>query len=254
MKFHIGTFIILLGLMTVIGTTRADGETQESLSYPVVDTGQAHCFSADSAITCGDSFNGQDAQYAGLQPAYQDNGDGTITDLNTGLMWQKDPGPKKQYQQAVNEADSFTLAGYDDWRLPSIKELYSLIDFSGLDAGPGANADNLIPFMDADTFVFQYGDESSGQRIIDSQWATSTVYNASVMGGADCFFGVNFADGRIKCYPTQPRGDGGYFTLYVRGAAYGQNDFTDNGDDTITDAATGLTWMKNDNGGRCPVG
>ena len=36
-------------------------------------------------------FYGQDAQYQGIQPAYRDNGDGTVTDLNTGLVWQRTP-------------------------------------------------------------------------------------------------------------------------------------------------------------------
>jgi len=54
------------------------------LSYPVVDTGQSACYDADGAgITCpgtDDAFAVQDAQYAGSQPSYTDNGDGTITD------------------------------------------------------------------------------------------------------------------------------------------------------------------------------
>ena len=71
-------------------------------------------------------FYGQDAQYQGIQPAYRDNGDGTVTDLNTGLMWQQTPAlyDKPTYAEAVAGADTFALAGYDDWRLPTIKELY----------------------------------------------------------------------------------------------------------------------------------
>ena len=56
----------------------------DELSYPVVDTGQSACYDADGAgITCpgtDDAFAVQDAQYAGSQPSYTDNGDGTITD------------------------------------------------------------------------------------------------------------------------------------------------------------------------------
>ena len=65
-------------------------------------------------------------------------------------------------------------------------------------------------------------------------------------------FGVNFADGRIKGYGLRdPRGRGEktFYVLYVRGnPKYGQNDFDDNGDGTVTDRATGLTWMKRDSG------
>ena len=107
-----------------------------NLSYVIVDTGQDKCYDNSREITCpqfGGAFYGQDAQYQSIQPTYQDNGDSTVTDLNTGLMWQQDPGDKMPYQEAVANASSFNLAGYDDWRLPTIKELYSLILFSGTD-------------------------------------------------------------------------------------------------------------------------
>jgi len=184
-----------------------------------------------------------------LESNYTDNGNGTVTDNVTGLMWQKDPGSKMSYDDAVMGADSFDLAGYYDWRLPTIKELYSLIDFEGVDpSGPDMNStEGLIPFIDDDYFDFEYGNPADGDRIIDSQWTTSTKYVSTVMGGQECFFGVNFADGRIKCYPTQA--GKGYFTIYVRGnLEYGLNDFIENGDGTVTDEATGLMWQKFDSG------
>lgn len=215
----------------------------------VVDTGQSTCFNSTSETTCpvqGFSYYGQDAQYSGAQPSYTNNGDGTITDNITGLMWQQDPGSKMSYTNAVNGADSFTLAGYSDWRLPTIKELYSLILFSGKDISSeqGSDTSGFTPFINTDFFEFEYGDTSAGDRLIDSQWTTSSVYESDVMNGQQCFFGVNFADGRIKCYPTQ--GGKGYFTIYVRGNSYGNNDYVDNGNNTITDDSTGLQWMKND--------
>ena len=67
-------------------------------------------------------------------------------------------------------------------------------------------------------------------------------------GGQECFFGVNFADGRIKCYGTG-NSPSGYYTIYVRDTgSYGENDLKDNGDSTVTDSATGLTWQKADSG------
>jgi hypothetical protein len=250
MIFHKNRFAVLFSpllMLTFLVSTSFTALSDEHLTYPIVDTNQIHCFSADSVIACGQSFNGQDAQYDGLQPAYQDNGDGTVTDLNTGLMWQQDPVAKMSYAEAVAGADSFNLAGYDDWRLPSNKELYSLIDFTGIDGSAASSTEDLIPYIDDDYFAFQYGDTSNNERLIDSQWATTNVYVSKVMNNQECFFGVNLADGRIKCYPTQTR-QGGYFTIYVRGDAYGINNFADNGDGTVTDHATGLTWMHADNG------
>jgi len=216
------------------------------------DTDQSVCYNTSSEITCpssGAAFYGQDAQYDGNQPSYLDNGNGTVTDQNTGLMWQQDPGDKMTYDVAIAGADSFSLAGYDDWRVPTIKELYSLILFSGGDPSsyPGSDPSGLTPFIDDDTFAFEYGDTSAGERLIDSQWVTDSVYLDTVMGGNECFFGVNFADGRIKCYPTSMGMD--YFVIYVRGSSnYGVNNFSDNGNGTITDQATGLTWQQDDNG------
>jgi hypothetical protein len=227
---------------------------QSRNGYSITDTGQNTCYNNSGKIACpqpGNPFYGQDAQYSNVQPSYTDNGDGTITDGNTGLMWQKTPGDKVTYAEAVAHAKTLTLGGYHDWRLPSIKELYSLILFSGTDPS-GPDVSTLNPFIDTQYFDFEYGDTSTGERIIDAQYWSSTEYVGTVFGGEAAVFGVNFADGRIKGYPRDT-GQGGQpmeqFVRYVRGNPdYGINNFVDNSDRTITDKATGLIWMKNDSG------
>ena len=222
---------------------------QSAPMYTIVDTGQDKCSNDQNQINCpaeAQDYFGQDAQYTGNATSYRDNGDGTVTDLVTGLMWQKDPGDKVEYDAAVTGAATLNLAGHTDWRLPTIKELYSLIDFRGTDPSETSRIEALVPFIDDDYFEFKYGDVQSGDRLIDSQWATSTVYTSTVMNGQECFFGVNFADGRIKCYPTST--GKGYFVMYVRGDSYGENSFKDNSDGTISDEVTGLMWTKSDNG------
>jgi hypothetical protein len=222
----------------------------EEVPFAVVDTGQDRCFNDKTEVSCVEAgaFAGQDAQYHSFHPSYVDNGDGTVTDLVTGLMWQQDPGEKMTFAQALAGADSFALGGHDDWRLPTIKELYSLIDFTGVTAQSAATS---IPYIDTDFFAFEYGDESAGERFIDSQFATSTLYVSTTMGGEETMFGVNFADGRIKGYPTGKGRNGQdktFFVLYVRGSAYGENEFSDQGDGTVADAATGLVWQQADDG------
>jgi hypothetical protein len=106
----------------------------------------------------------------------------------------------------------------------------------------------MRPFMDTRFFKFAYGDERAGERVIDSQWATSSVYVAN----PNQMFGVNFADGRIKGYGSSAmhgRPAKTFFVLCVRGnPAYGKNDFRDNANGTVTDRATGLMWCKRDSG------
>ncbi|MGD8370303.1 MAG: DUF1566 domain-containing protein [Syntrophobacterales bacterium] len=60
-----------------------------------------------------------------------DNGDGTVSDSETGLVWQKGAAPERMtwpeaqsYIQQLNQAD---FAGYSDWRLPNNEELSSLM-------------------------------------------------------------------------------------------------------------------------------
>jgi hypothetical protein len=243
--------ILALTFVVIFMNVAANSQT-----YKIVDTGQKTFYNNNAEISApssGEPFYGQDAQYSGYLPQYQDNGDGTITDLNTGLMWQKPVGEKMSFEEAMAAADTFSLADHDDWRLPTIKELYSLILFSGVDPSgwEGSNTDLLTPFIDTDYFEFAYGDESIGERIIDAQYVSATRYVGTTMMGDATVFGVNFADGRIKGYPSGPmpgETEGKqFFVKFVRGnMEYGINHYVDNGDGTITDQATGLTWQRND--------
>jgi hypothetical protein len=244
---------ILSGLVGF--TAAATAAAAEEVTYPIVDTGQEYCYNESLAIEHpkeGEAFYGQDGQFEINPPNYRDNGDGTVSDLVTGLMWIQDPGEKKTHAQAVAGASECRVGGYRDWRLPTIKELYSLILFSGTDPDAlSASAAANIPFIERSVFTgFRYGDPTKGERIIDSQFATSTLYVSTTMWGNRTMFGVNFSDGRIKGYPIEtPRGEKTYFVLYVRGnPEYGKNRFEDNGDGTIIDEATGLTWTKADSG------
>lgn len=223
----------------------------DRLPYVVVGTGQTRCYDDKGEIAPpkpGQPFYGQDAQHPGPAARYTDNGDGTVSDGNTGLTWVKARGQKMAWEEAAAGASACRVGGFSDWRMPSIKELYSLISFEGGCDGSKAGS---RPYLDDRFFDFVYGDESQGDRIIDCQDWSATLYVGKTMKGNTTAFGVNFADGRIKGYPQAfPDGRGArMYVRYVRGnAAYGRNDYRDNGDGTITDRATGLMWQQADSG------
>jgi hypothetical protein len=247
------------------------GHMHAAQTYTIVDTGQTRCYDNRNEIAPpkpGQPFYGQDAQFKAHPPSYTLSADGlTVLDNNTVLTWQR--SPDTDGNGVLNRSDKLTLAqaqalpaklntakfgGFDDWRLPSIKELYSLFDARGTDPSGPMNLDpsRLTPYLDTNFFKFAYGDTRTGERIIDSQYASSTKYVGKGARGFDKLFGVNFADGRIKGYDLFMPGGGRektFFVLCVRGnPAYGKNDFRDNGDGTITDRATGLVWSKSDSG------
>ncbi|MCB9573083.1 MAG: DUF1566 domain-containing protein [Kofleriaceae bacterium] len=259
-----------LALLVGVGCDAADAGDgpdagADDLPYRIVATGQQDCYQADGAViacpAAGERFHGQDAQHDGNPAVHVGNGDGTVTDAVTGLTWQASPDTdgdgvidardKLTFDEALVRCDDLTLAGHDDWRLPDIKQLYSLIDFRGTDPSgyDGTDTAGLTPFLDTDAFAFGYGDTAAGERIIDAQYASRTLYVAHTANdGGRTLFGVNFADGRIKGYGLTLFGeDKTFYVICVRGNdAYGVNDLVDGGDGTITDRATGLTWAQDD--------
>gem|GEM_PF-1069092 len=58
------------------------------------------------------------------------NGDGTVTDTLTGLMWQQVTASARNWESAISYCEGLSLAGYDDWRLPNRNDLQSLVDYS----------------------------------------------------------------------------------------------------------------------------
>jgi hypothetical protein len=102
-------------------------------------TGQTTCWdSSGNSIACAGTGQDGDLQ-KGAALAYTDNGDGTITDNNTGLVWEKksSDGGIHDKSATYSWASTFTLigqlntmnfAGHNDWRVPNVRELESIID------------------------------------------------------------------------------------------------------------------------------
>jgi hypothetical protein len=245
MKLIKGVFLI----MFLMGSSLL-GKSQ-TIKYAIVDTDVSDFYDNNAIISApliGESYYGQDAHYKGNQPSYTDNDEGTIADNITGLMWEQDMGEKITYDEAFVKAESSTLADNTDWRVPTIKELYSLILFTGQVKGVAA----IKNFIDTDYFNQPLGNTAIGEREIDAQTWSSTEYVGTTMNADETVFGVNFVDGRIKGYPKNKPHSGTANTMYfrmVRGNEdYGKNNFVDSGNGTISDLATGLMWQTADDG------
>jgi len=224
-------------------TEDQDDESAGEISvynYWLVASGQTTLYDLDGeelgSLDPGDDLYGQDANYLrGDEMNFLDNDDGTVTDLNTGLVWQQTPSSQTfTWQEAVDYCDQLELDGKDDWRMPSLKELFSISDF-----GIG------WPYLNTDYF-----DLASGQVSKDEQfWSGNYYVGVTVEGGANSAFGVNHVTGHIKSYSATATGPvGGKYVRAVRGGDYGVNEYADNGDGTITDNSTYLMWGQDDSG------
>jgi hypothetical protein len=108
-------------------------------------TGQTTCWdTAGTVIPCTGTGHDGDLQ-KGLARSYVDNGDGTITDTKTGLMWEKlsDDGSIHDKDGWYGWADAFAtkvaalnggggFAGYTDWRVPNVNELQSIVNYGAV--------------------------------------------------------------------------------------------------------------------------
>lgn len=254
-----------------------DSTTETSVTYTVIDTGQSDCYDGDgqggegaNTIVCGSAYNGQDAEYGENEAAFDfefltdddgeiiyetqtyDNGDYTggavVVDNNTGLMWQGVPTTERySYEEAEAQIETLNdeaLGGYSDWRMPTMKELYSISDFS---VG--------WPYIDQDFFTLPTYVENDYDPIDfdaknEQYWSQAYIGN-TYEAGSEGDFGLNHGTGHIKVYPGTTTGDMAKAVRAVRGTenVYGVSSFTVNESDdgnTVTDSATGLMWTQND--------
>lgn len=127
-----GPILLLSYALSLIGDHSAH-------AYILSDKGQTKCYDYSGEISCpqaGEAFSGQDAQYLGLQGSYQDSGDGTVTALNTGLIWQQGDEqngsrPSHGYygrQEAIEYCAELDLGSRSEWCLLTGLELRSLVD------------------------------------------------------------------------------------------------------------------------------
>ncbi len=233
---------------------------------PVARTGQTKCYADNGTeISCSGTFRDGDFQMGvpWPDPRFTDNGDGTVTDKLTGLMWAKDANLDNgtmPWNDAIDYANNLSLGSagcgnnYTDCRLPNIKELLSLIDYG--------NYNVVLP---------------SGHPFSKVQesyyWSSTTGRNPNI---SDYAFKVSLVEGRVdKSYKHNTihyeycvwpvrgetigspapvpktgqideyrEGDDGF---HQKGVDWPDPRFYDHGDGTVTDILTGLMWTKDAN-------
>ena len=121
---------------------------------------------------------GNDRRFGEPDPSrFIDNGDGTVTDEATGLMWQKDTNKRMGPKDAENYIAGMDLAGYTDWRLPNIKELNTILNLDEakdnwfFDVFPVPENEKMLHYSACDLFERHYA------------WVTNFTY------GYDGYYG-----------------------------------------------------------------
>ena len=207
---------------------------------------------------------GDDGYYekgvASPSPRFTENGDGTITDNLTGLMWAKDANltGSMNWSDAIDYANNLSLGSYEcgasyiDWRLPNVKELQSLIDFGNL--GPALPTGHFF----SNVLSSDYWTSTTHAYDADaSAWFVNMSYSFNnEVAGADKTWVLNVwpvRGGSIES--PSPVAQTGQTTSYAngddgdfqKGVASSDPRFTDNEDGTVTDNLTGLMWAKDAN-------
>lgn len=134
-------------MINSVRAVRIDQRYYAAAESKVVTTGQGLCYDRDGKIITtveNGPYYGQDADYDSPEFRFTDNGDGTVTDHNTGLIWQVKPSDEHMsILEAQKYCDSLELAEITDWRLPTAEELFSISDFS-----------SGWPYLDQEYFEF----------------------------------------------------------------------------------------------------
>lgn len=168
-------------------------------------TGQTICFDAsgtmNAVIDCAGT--GQDGEFqAGVARSFTDNGDGTITDSTTGLVWEKlsDDGSIHDKDNTYSWSNAFVVkvaalntgsfAGHNDWRLPNRLELETLLHLGTAQPASYPEFDaGCVP--DCTVLTCSCNPTGAAQVIF---WSSSSYAVASSNAWV-----VNFSDGHV--YP-----------------------------------------------------
>ncbi|MEI8047316.1 MAG: DUF1566 domain-containing protein [Bacteroidota bacterium] len=191
-------------------------QAQKLRQFTLPESGQTTGFTATP---------GEDADFIINPQSFTDNGDGTITDNVTRLVWQKTDGGEMTYENAAVYCNNLSLAGYTDWSLPTGIELFSLNYYN-----------QINPALNTAYFTITTAE----------YWWTSE----SRVDDATKIWLVNAGGGIGAHSKTETISAGGTRRVHVRAVrkpvttTFPAPHFTDLGNGTIRDNFTGLIWEK----------
>ena len=168
---------------------------------------------------------GEDADYNINPPFYLNNGNGTITDTITGLMWQQVDGGEMTFDKATTYANDLVLGGFSDWRMPTVLELHSIL-----------HLDKNNPALNTTYFTSPSAQYwwSSQKQVNDATKAWVTTAGGGV--GNHPISETVSAGGAKKFHVRAVRDVSSPTTIATR--------FLDNKNGTTTDQLTGLIWQQ----------
>ena len=219
------TIVITINPTTNIGTKNRElPDTGQTTSYTDI-------FGEDSDYTINPSA------YTKLDSSGQEL-DGNapdwimVRDNVTGLVWENktvdgginDKGNKYTWQEAhgfIEQLNSANFGGHSDWRLPTIKELSTIVDSEVF--RPAINM-SYFPNIGGSNYTYL------------PYWSSTPTAYASNEA-----WDVSFPDGSVRGGSTKSYD---HFVRAVRGSLPPPSNFVDNGDNTVTDNTTKLMWQR----------
>ena len=220
-------------------------ESDRKEASKVLCTGQKSCYSdtfisespEESEIECPaerEEIFGQDAYYAEVgscrEHSYSksgDNADGIIVkDEVTGLGWQQEISGTYTYKEALDYCENLEYGGFNDWRVPSMHELVSLIDLRCFESNCQNIDETYFPNTPKTFFWSSQKKMVSGSEPINA-WG---VYFWSGYTEVSYMTSNHFS---VRCVRGEPIYAAPNFTPSVK-----------NGDEIVTDKNSNLIWQK----------
>ena len=205
-------------------------------------------------------------------PRFTDNLDGTVSDHLTGLVWLKNAGcfSPTNWSAALTAANNLAsgACGLTDgssagqWRMPNVNELESLVDVSqfnpAVSAGsPFINVSLANAYWSSTAYMASFGNSMMAIRFADGRWINGVDVGDGGFSNiratsANSLWAVRSGGvGAVQLLATGVYGGIGGISLGAGddaslqiGAPLTSPRFIDNGDGTLADTVTGLTWLK----------